>query len=875
VSVIIPVFNQAALTRQCLETILGRDDAEIIVADDASTDATATMLAEYGDKIKVVTHKANGGFAQSCNDGAAIARGNYLVFLNNDTVPQPGWLEALVRYADAHPQAAVVGAKLLYPNNTIQHAGVVICQDRYPRHIYTGFPADHPAVNKSRRFQIVTAACMLVRRGVFEEAGGFDTAFRNGFEDVDFCLRLGERGHQVHYCAESVVNHLESVSPGRFKRDRENVALYHRRWLDRVRPDDLDYYLADGLLSLTYEGRYPVAMGVSPLLATFDSATRDDALERTLRERSREVADLQRENTRLSFSLGAGKQTSPASDYGQLRQRIREAVAAVVPQGATVAVVSKGDSLLLDFPGRRGWHFPQTATGSYAGHHPADSRAAILHLEELRGKGAEFLLFPETAFWWLDQYREFTKHLEKHCQRLPCAEPGCRIFALGKTSPRQPRGAQAPRVTTRKAARKRVLYVCHNHPRIHPGGAEVYAFDLYEAMVGNDEFEPAFVARSSERAQAVPSSNSASRLIALPEDPNQHLLVAATADFDAFYQTARRKDLCTGEFREFLQRWQPDVVHFQHTLFLGHDFIREAREARPEAVIVYTLHEFLPICHRNGQMVKPNGALCSEALPAACHACFPDHSPAAFAARKASIQSSFALVDHFIAPSQFLLERYVAWGIPRGKIVFEDYGRREFAPLPSAKKPVYRNHFAYFGQLNPFKGVDVLLRAMQFLGTGVTAPRLAIHGANLELQNGDFQRSIHKLLESTAANVTFVGPYTQADLAARMAETDWVVVPSIWWENSPLVIQEAFGHGRPVLCSGIGGMADNVRDGVDGLHFRVGDARSLAATMQRAAATPGLWDKLAAGIAKPHSRDQHVRILTELYVRLLAERVRL
>src|SRR5262249_47182435 len=150
--------------------------------------------------------------------------------------------------AMSHPEVSIVGSKLVYPDNTIQHAGVVICQDHYPRHIYTGFPADHPAVCKSRAFQIVTGACMLVRRAAFERAGGLDPSFRNGFEDVDFCLRLRKAGLEVHYCAESVVEHLESVSPGRFRHAGKNVSLYRQRWFERVQPDDVKYYLEDGLL---------------------------------------------------------------------------------------------------------------------------------------------------------------------------------------------------------------------------------------------------------------------------------------------------------------------------------------------------------------------------------------------------------------------------------------------------------------------------------------------------------------------------------------------------------------------------------------------------------------------------------------------------
>src|SRR5436309_15332755 len=113
-SVIIPVFNRAPQTAECLRNIVRCGKCEVIVVDDASTDETPHLLAGFGGAIKVVTHPTNSGFAMSCNDGAAASSGSYLVFLNNDTVPQPGWLEALVRYADRHPQASVVGSKLLY-----------------------------------------------------------------------------------------------------------------------------------------------------------------------------------------------------------------------------------------------------------------------------------------------------------------------------------------------------------------------------------------------------------------------------------------------------------------------------------------------------------------------------------------------------------------------------------------------------------------------------------------------------------------------------------------------------------------------------------------------------------------------------------------
>ena len=105
--------------------------------------------------------------------------------------------------------------------------------------------------------------------------------------------------------------------------------------------------------------------------------------------------------------------------------------------------------------------------------------------------------------------------------------------------------------------------------------------------------------------------------------------------------------------------------------------------------------------------------------------------------------------------------------------------------------------------------------------------------------------------------MTFAGPYDRAELGKLMAEIDWVVVPSIWWETGPLVVMEAFQHGRPVICSDIGGMSEKVTDGVNGLHFRRRDAAHLAETMLHAAETPGLWDELRAGIPADPPRWMH------------------
>jgi glycosyltransferase involved in cell wall biosynthesis len=137
------------------------------------------------------------------------------------------------------------------------------------------------------------------------------------------------------------------------------------------------------------------------------------------------------------------------------------------------------------------------------------------------------------------------------------------------------------------------------------------------------------------------------------------------------------------------------------------------------------------------------------------------------------------------------------------------------------------------------------------------------------LQPKAFQAEFNRLLEAAQSNVTLVGRYEHAELAQLMAEIDWVVVPSIWWENSPLVIQEAFQYGRPVICSDIGGMAEKVTHGVNGLHFRVGNPASLAATILEAVSSPGLWEQLSGAIPDIYRMEDHVAAVGAIYRALL------
>jgi GT2 family glycosyltransferase len=258
VTVVVPCTARPGLTRHCLDTLLEQalpPGTRLLVVDDASPDDTLAVLASYGDLVEVPGPAGQRRLRLRLQRGRRGRRTELVVLLNNDTTPHPGWLHALVREAGQHPAAAAVGARLLHLDGTVQHAGVVFGRDRLPHHVYAGFPGDHPAVVRSRAFQVVTGACLLLRRSVFLGLGGFDPGYRNGHEDVDLCLRLGAAGHEVRYCADAVLTHLESVSRGRTGPDLSaNGRRWCATWQDRVVPDDLEVYAEDGLLVVRYEG---------------------------------------------------------------------------------------------------------------------------------------------------------------------------------------------------------------------------------------------------------------------------------------------------------------------------------------------------------------------------------------------------------------------------------------------------------------------------------------------------------------------------------------------------------------------------------------------------------------------------------------------
>lgn len=236
VSIILLTHNRADLTYDCLETVLAHSDRpyELIIIDNGSRDETGALLDRLAG-IGLVRNTENRGFAAGCNQGAELARGKYLLFLNNDTQVTPGWLSGLVDLMDSTPSCGAVGAKLVRPDGSLQEAGSIL--GPFGEAIGYG-RGDHPLkpeYSYVREVDFCSGACLLVRKELFQALGGFDERFSPAYyEDCDLCLGLAHRGYKVLYHPGVTVFHHEYAGSGNGARARrymaQNRELLFRKW---------------------------------------------------------------------------------------------------------------------------------------------------------------------------------------------------------------------------------------------------------------------------------------------------------------------------------------------------------------------------------------------------------------------------------------------------------------------------------------------------------------------------------------------------------------------------------------------------------------------------------------------------------------------
>jgi GT2 family glycosyltransferase/glycosyltransferase involved in cell wall biosynthesis len=245
ISIIIPVYNQLKFTKQCIEAVWAtctHQDYEIIVIDDCSTDETPEYLESIKLNVRSYRNQKNQGFLLNINFGASQAKGEYIVLLNNDTIPQEGWLEGLLEPFELYEKVAATGALMIFPNNTILEACSIVFSDGSGWNYGRGDNPDASRYNFIRETDYVSGGGMMVSKKIWEELGGLDTNYCPAYyDDIDFCFRARKAGYKILYTPFSRIIHFEGmtggtdVTQGPKRYQMVNQQKFYERWKDELK----------------------------------------------------------------------------------------------------------------------------------------------------------------------------------------------------------------------------------------------------------------------------------------------------------------------------------------------------------------------------------------------------------------------------------------------------------------------------------------------------------------------------------------------------------------------------------------------------------------------------------------------------------------
>jgi glycosyltransferase involved in cell wall biosynthesis len=443
----------------------------------------------------------------------------------------------------------------------------------------------------------------------------------------------------------------------------------------------------------------------------------------------------------------------------------------------------------------------------------------------------------------------------------------------------------------------KIAHVIHAFPPFSRAGSENYCYTLAAEEARRHEVSVFHRIADPERPE-----------YEVTEDRVGSLPVVRTnrtfRDVQSFDGTYRSEPVAAA-FGKFLDRVRPDLIHFHHVTCLSTTCVHEAK-ARGIS-IVYTLHDFWLLCPR-GQLLRRDLSLCETHTDADCVRCmayqlrlsgghaqmqalsewaawlkrfrlpkelygrlasrpFRNETAAIeqVRTRTAHILEMCALVDRFVSPSRFLRERYVEFGIPAEKIAVHDYGFDTGGWTRGARGPTAAGplRVVYLGTWIPSKGVHVLLEAFRELDPARAI--LNVYGYAVPYDGVENYEGQLRQLAGHAPHIRFPGAYTSDEVPRMLADADVVVVPSIWYENSPLTIHEAFLAGVPVVTAGHGGMAELVKDQVSGLTFQAGNPASLRRALRRLIENRGLLENLRANIPTVKSIEDNAKELDAIY----------
>lgn len=368
----------------------------------------------------------------------------------------------------------------------------------------------------------------------------------------------------------------------------------------------------------------------------------------------------------------------------------------------------------------------------------------------------------------------------------------------------------------------RVVFVIHGFPPDYMAGSEVHSYHLVKAMQKQVEKITVYTRFENEFMQEYGTIDE------IHDGIEVHRINRFMRDYsyrEKFYDEAIEED-----FRNYLNNANPDIVHFGH---LSHLSVRLPYIVKEEyqLPIVYTIHDFWLSCVK-GQLINQDGHICSGPSAGKCHLCSPyQTSVEEVQGNLEYMQSILQLIDVFFVPSHTLRNYFIEQGVPDNKLIYSKYG---FDTEKITYKEKRYNHdsvvrFGFMGRIIPTKGIHVLIEAFKDINA-----QLSIYG-NVGNQKRFLQQE----------NIRFKGGYDNNDVNRILSEIDVLIVPSVWLENSPMVIQEAFLAGVPVITSNIGGMKELVSEGVNGFLFEVGSSQSLKDCVLRLVHNPDLLNQLS------------------------------
>lgn len=445
----------------------------------------------------------------------------------------------------------------------------------------------------------------------------------------------------------------------------------------------------------------------------------------------------------------------------------------------------------------------------------------------------------------------------------------------------------------------RILQVTHGFPPYNIGGSEVYAYNLCQKLAKEHEVFVFYRVNDLHIKEYSVIHTNLDKLEIFTINNTFRL-------YDSFEMTYKNNAIAE-KFASILEQIRPDVVHIQHLLYLSTKLVKEIKKRR--IPVIFTLHDYWLICPQ-GQLFKNGMEVCNGKDSLECIDCvlyqlnikkyafnayyflkgivperliqllkniylgycrffFLNQNKAInlIKERAAYIKSICSQVDLFISPSQFLKRRFIEFGISEDKIALLPYAFNLENFKNSQKITSDKLRFAFMGNLLPAKGTHILIKAFNKIKNANVELRIYGQASSYKGILGNYLRYLKKIAKDR--NIKFMGGFDNRNIAKVFSEIDILVVPSVWYENSPLVIQEAFATQTPVIAANIGGIPELIDNGINGLLFNPNDTQDLYRKINSIIENPRLIEDLKQNIKSPKSIEENAKETENIYKALL------